>query len=137
MFHALVLAFDGSQESHKAAKLAEALATRFGSEVLVLHIKEIYHSGVATWSPEWSPELEAQMDQVVKDMEAGGIKARVAVQDAPHGHAGKAIADVASEEKADLIVMGSTGRSRLAGLILGSVSNRVLHFATCPVLIAR
>jgi nucleotide-binding universal stress UspA family protein len=38
---------------------------------------------------------------------------------------------------ADLIVMGSRGRSRLAGVVLGSVAGSVIHHASCPVLVAR
>jgi len=38
---------------------------------------------------------------------------------------------------ADLIVMGSRGRSRLAGIVLGSMAGSVIHRASCPVLVAR
>ena len=51
--------------------------------------------------------------------------------------AGKAIADAAAKVGADLIVMGSKGRSRLAGAVLGSVAGSVVHDASCPVLVAR
>jgi nucleotide-binding universal stress UspA family protein len=47
------------------------------------------------------------------------------------------IARLASELKCDLIVMGSHGRSGLAGLIMGSVASRVLHLAPCPVLLVK
>ena len=57
--------------------------------------------------------------------------------EAPEGHDGQAIADAAAKMGADLIVMGSKGRSRLAGVVLGSVAGSVIHHASCPVLVVR
>ena len=57
-----------------------------------------------------------------------------------HVHVGQTadvIARLAGELKCDLIVMGSHGRSGLAGLIMGSVASRVLHLAPCPVLLVK
>ena len=45
-----------------------------------------------------------------------------------------AIADAAKEVGADLIVVGTRGHTALGGLLLGSVTNRLLHIAPCPVL---
>jgi len=53
------------------------------------------------------------------------------------GQAAEVIARLADELKCDLIVMGSHGRSGLAGLIMGSVASRVLHLAPCPVLLVK
>lgn len=51
--------------------------------------------------------------------------------------AGEAITDVAKIEKCDLIIMGCRGLTNLAGLFLGSVTNRVLHTAPCSVLVVK
>jgi nucleotide-binding universal stress UspA family protein len=59
------------------------------------------------------------------------------VLDAAKGRAGKAIADAAARIGADLIAMGSKRRSRLAGLVLGSVAGSIVHNASCPVLVVR
>jgi nucleotide-binding universal stress UspA family protein len=53
------------------------------------------------------------------------------------GQTAEVIARLAGELKCDLIVMGSHGRSGLAGLIMGSVASRVLHLAPCPVLLVK
>ncbi len=49
----------------------------------------------------------------------------------------KVICRIAEDEKFDLIVMGSTGRGRVAGIFVGSISNKVLHRSKVPVLIVR
>lgn len=51
--------------------------------------------------------------------------------------AGAAITDIAKIEKCDLIIMGSRGLTNLAGLFVGSVTNRVLHMAPCSVLVVK
>jgi nucleotide-binding universal stress UspA family protein len=61
MFHKAVPALGGSDVSRKAAELAEAIAQRFLSEVLAVHVREFSYTGDSTWVPEWVPELEASM----------------------------------------------------------------------------
>ncbi|MCB9100913.1 MAG: universal stress protein, partial [Anaerolineales bacterium] len=51
--------------------------------------------------------------------------------------AAEAILNVAQIRQADLIVMGTRGRSSLEGLLLGSVSQKVIHHADCPVMVVR
>ena len=53
------------------------------------------------------------------------------------GPAGKTIAETAKIENVDLIIMGTKGKTDLEGLLLGSVTHRVLHYAHCPVLVVR
>jgi nucleotide-binding universal stress UspA family protein len=136
MFRKVVLAVDGSEDSRKAAELAEAITSSFQSEVLVVHVRELAYTGANTWAPEWEPEeLDAFMTAFVSRLTAQGHPASSEVPEAPKGHEGQAIADQAAKMGADLIVMGSRGRSRLADAVLGSVAVSVLHHASCPVLV--
>ncbi len=54
-----------------------------------------------------------------------------------NGNPGRMIAHIAKEEQCDLIVMGSRGLSDFSGMVMGSVSHRVLEYATTPVLIVK
>jgi nucleotide-binding universal stress UspA family protein len=137
MFRKVVVALDGSEEAKSAAALAEAIARRFRSEVLVVHVRELAYTGANTWDPEWAPEVEAFMAAFVDRLTAQGRRARSETPEAPEGHEGHAIGDAAAKMGADLIVMGSKGRSRLAGAVLGSVAGSVIHHASCPVLVTR
>lgn len=53
------------------------------------------------------------------------------------GQPAEVIAKIAGELGCDLIIMGTHGRSGVAGLVMGSVANRVLHLASCPVLLVK
>jgi nucleotide-binding universal stress UspA family protein len=72
-----------------------------------------------------------------------GAQQRLDAANRPHtthvhvGQAAEVIARLAGELNCDLIVMGSHGRTGLAGLIMGSVASRVLHLAPCPVLLVK
>ncbi|MDQ4145274.1 MAG: universal stress protein [Actinomycetota bacterium] len=136
MFNKILLAVDGSPQSKEAATEARELAAKLGSEVLVVHVTEMRYSGAAVWSPEPYLELDAFVEDVVDGLRSEGLEARHILVDALNGHTGKAIADLSTEEKADLIVLGRSGHSQLPGLFLGNVATRALHYARCSVLIA-
>jgi nucleotide-binding universal stress UspA family protein len=94
------------------------------------------YTGANTWAPEWEPEeVDAFMTAFVSRLTAQGGRASSQIPEAPKGHAGHAIADAAAKMGADLILMGSRGRSRLAETVLGSVADSVIHHASCPVLV--
>lgn len=60
-----MLALDGSEESEKAADAAVEIAGRFGSDVVVLNVADLYYHGAAVWTPGRSAELEAFLSRVV------------------------------------------------------------------------
>ena len=71
---------------------------------------------------------------VKKQAEAAGVKAETFVGEA---EADEAITNLAKEQNADMIVIGSHGRTGLRRLLMGSVAEKVIGFAPCPVLVVK
>jgi nucleotide-binding universal stress UspA family protein len=137
MFEKILLAVDGSAPSDRAVREAADLATRLGSEIVVVHVIETEHTwagGVELDGPEEAYEL---VERTVRALKDEGIGARGEIQRSIYGRAARVILELASEEGASVIVLGSRGLSDLAGLVLGSVTHKILHLSHCPVLVVR
>ena len=80
-------------------------------------------------------DVEAKIEAQVEQLQADGLEAdfRLVSGSAPHP-AHMIFSDVAAEVGADLIIIGARGHTAVAGLLLGSVTQRLLHIAPCPVL---
>jgi len=137
MFERILLAADGSVSSRKAADVAADIGKKYGAEVLVFHVLERQITGLGAYDVEQPDEASDFVDEVVRELKDTGVSARGEVETAPKGRVPRAIVEVAKEQGAGLIVMGSRGLSEWEELFLGSVTDRVLHLAECPVLIVR
>jgi nucleotide-binding universal stress UspA family protein len=135
MFKKIVWATDGSEAADKALPYVEGLAKSTGAAVEVVHVVE-YLVGPKSGEPldPAEPETKAKLDKQVADLTASGIDASLTVVAGYNRVAAHAVADVAKESGADLIVVGTHGHSAFSGLVLGSVTQRLLHIAPCPVL---
>jgi nucleotide-binding universal stress UspA family protein len=135
MFKTIVWATDGSANADHAFALAVGLAQEAGCPLVAVHSKEVM-TGRAGGFPLLADEdeIEVKIAKQVKDAKETGIDARVVITGGWAGHAAHSIADVAKENDADLIVVGTRGHTPVAGLLLGSVAQRLLHVANCPVL---
>ena len=71
----------------------------------------------------------------IKQMNDDGIEAKLQVTSSMTGGPALIIADAAATASADVIVTGTRGHTALAGILLGSVAQRLLHVARCPVLV--
>jgi nucleotide-binding universal stress UspA family protein len=137
MFQRILLAVDGSENSYRAIPVAADLARRYEGEVIVLHVREHELTWGADIDIETDREAITLVDDIVRrlkedEVNVSGDVIRVAV-----GNAAKAIVDVASRDRVDLIVMGTRGLSEWGRLLMGSVADKVLHLAGCPVLVVR
>lgn len=124
----IVLATDGSVHSAAAAAAAQAVAAQCQLPVTVVSATTRSHS------PERKAEARAAVDQVTNQMAAAGVACDALVSE---GRPDEVVVEAAAARQADLIVVGSHGRTGLSRLILGSISERIMGQATCPVLIAR
>lgn len=140
MFERVLLAVDGSDHSMRAAKVAAETARCMKSAELRI---------VAVYDPIPSylgePNLQIAIDARLNEAQAIMNKAVELVGNSKidvhteliEGNPAEAIIDVAKTRKSDIIVLGSRGLGRLAGLLLGSTSQKVVSHAPCPVLIVR
>jgi universal stress protein A len=139
----IVLPIDFSDAGEPAEREAVRLARALGAEILLIHVAGQLES---SWSAIlYTPELRAVFDGQrkwaadalatrVAALAAQGVGTRALVVD---GQPDVEIVRVAAEQHAQMIVMGTQGRTGLDRLLLGSVAERVVRTAPCPVLTVR
>jgi universal stress protein A len=139
----ILTATDFSQASQVALQYAGAFAKAFGAEVILCHVleKPDFLSSLPPVSEAYFPpnlsELQekharVQCEQVLAA--AGLSQARVLLL---HGSPAKEIIRAAAAESVDLIIAGTHGRGAIAHMLLGSVAERIVRTAPCPVLTVR
>jgi len=136
-FRTFLVPTDFSEGALAAVEYAIALAAKSGAEIILLHVMEptVYSLDFALTRPDITAEVRqaavASLGQLIEDAGARGVRAEQAlVTGTPFVEIGKA----AAERKANLIVMGTHGRTGLAHAVLGSTAERVVRTAPCPVL---
>jgi nucleotide-binding universal stress UspA family protein len=137
VFEKVLLAVDGSEYSAKAVPVAAEIAKKSNGEVLVFHAREYVVARGGSYQPEDAPDADGLVERVKVDVAATGVKMSGRVEPSLEGRAAKAILRAAESEGADVIVMGSRGLSDLAGLLLGSVTHKVIQLSHCTVVVAR
>jgi nucleotide-binding universal stress UspA family protein len=138
MYERLLVAVDHSDSSEGVLAAAKDLATLSKGEVWVIHLRErevMPRTGLVP--TESDDEAMAGVTAAVETLTAAGVKAHGVVDDTVFGHAARYIVDAAREHDAGVIVMGSRGRSDLAGMVLGSTAHKVIHLSDRPVLVIR
>ncbi len=132
----IVLAYDGSEGSHKAVEYAERLAARETTQIIVVVAFPAYPRVTSPSKDDARDIREAReaAEQLVEELRRRGFNAQADVLEGP---AAGAIIRAGDAHEADLIIVGSRGFGYFTGLLLGSVSDRVVHYSTRPVLVAR
>jgi nucleotide-binding universal stress UspA family protein len=135
MFKTIVWATDGSETAARALPYALGLAEPDQAKLVVVHAREIFvgRGGAYPVLADES-ELRETISRQVKDLRSGGLDATFIVRTCSASQAAHTIAKIAEEVEADLIVVGTHGYGRVAGLLLGSVTQGLLHAGVCPVL---
>jgi len=132
----ILLATDLTSASSAATDQAIDLAVRLAARLLVVTVMEPVKPGASKRSdrPDARAARVRNAQGVVHRARAAGVDARFLVWD---GDAGDGIVAAAAAEAADLIVVGTHGRSTVGRFLLGSVSDHVVRHAACPVLVVR
>ncbi len=143
-FTRIVAATDFSDDSGHAFEYAEEMARKFAAEIIVLHVDQplapvmVGDLGpsldIATMNriaEEQRLLAQRELDRLVNRLRDAGLKARSLLR---VGAPFLEIISAAQGEGADLIVMGTHGRTGLSHVLMGSVAERVVRTSACPVL---
>jgi nucleotide-binding universal stress UspA family protein len=145
----ILAAVDGSPASLEAAAFAADLASRYDADLILLTIAthaapvldpgfEEYAriEGIHASTPEYGYRAaQDALDRATRKASEGrSLKIATALA---VGDPATEIIAAARQRQADLIVVGSRGHGRLAGLLLGSVAQKVIGLAHCPVTVVR
>ncbi|MGQ0709018.1 MAG: universal stress protein [Rhodoferax sp.] len=145
MFKNILLATDGSAASEHAAALAVKLARTHGAKLTALYAVDPYpYVGLGEVNPmgfqaymSAAQEHAAQAHAHVTELCGGGEKVALEVRMVEDVSAASGIVQAARDMGADLIVVGSHGRTGIARLMLGSVAAKVVAESPVPVLVTR
>ncbi len=146
MINRILVPIDGSRHSKKTLALACDLAIRYDAGLHLLHIVQavpgeytLALGGAAVTIDADQEELKKAGAELMNSAQklADEQGCRIAKAHTEGGVPAQKILNYASENKVDMIVMGSRGLSDLAGLLLGSVSHRVSHLAECTCVTVR
>src|SRR3712207_4330975 len=142
----ILLATDGSEEATRAARMAIMLSERLDSELHVVYVEPLPDPFAVpeylTYHPEYRDEIRKIAEREARerlDKEAEKIREMGEVAEA-HARIGRPDAEItglAEEIGAGLVVVGSRGLGPIRRALMGSVSNSVVRYAHCPVLVVR
>ena len=133
---------DFSPTARRAIEYARILAGQNDASLVLLHIVEDPFNAAA-WTEGYTLSVDALRDRMVEDARAELTQLVTSMSDCRVtsrvlvGDPRRTIVEFAAECHADLIVMGTHGRSGISHLLLGSVAERVVRLAPCPVLTVR
>jgi nucleotide-binding universal stress UspA family protein len=136
VFKSIVWATDGSEHAEQAFSVVRQLAKEGGAEVTIAHVVEHLEGSGAVGAPRRVDEGKVQADlrERAKELSSEGVNASVEIRGDVGARPAHEIVEIARHKNADLIVVGTRGQSVIAGLLLGSETQRLLHLAECPVL---
>ena len=136
MFSTIIWATDGSPSADCALQYAKSLATEHGGALVVFHCVETFPAHHAAGLPVHAGEEEtkSKIKRQVAELEEEGLDVSARFVTGAGQRPAHAIADAARELGADVIVTGTRGHTAIGGLVVGSVTHRLLHISPCPVL---
>ena len=135
MFKTIVWATDGSKDAQAALDVAKTMAGVSGARLIALYIRQLVVSRGGGVSVHYNDAaVQADLRRTVDELREGGLNASLAVVLTTRSNPARSIANAAREARADLIVLGSRGHSPTESLLLGSVGQRLVKLAPCPVM---
>lgn len=144
IYRKILVPVDGSKNSFKALDHAGQIASRFGSEIGVLYVflPRVALPAYPDFNVGYIPEtVYTDLEEFGKNVLENAVKllpsSLVVHTRMEVGSPIEIIPQFAQNNGYDLIVIGSRGMGIIKGLVMGSVSNHVVHYAACPVLVVK
>jgi nucleotide-binding universal stress UspA family protein len=139
MFRKILHANDGSDHAFNAFSLALGIAKQSGAELHMVSVEEI------DYMPEFMEEVREEVGTAARRFHTVVNRARAMAEKEQvklkahvlAGHPVRDIVQLASDLKADLLVVGATGHSALYDRLIGSRADRIVHLSPCPVLVVK
>jgi nucleotide-binding universal stress UspA family protein len=137
MYETVIWATDGSDGADVALREALQLAELSEGRVVAVHCDQRLNGRAMAW-PAFPDEEDRRIKirRQVEGLRADGVDVDLVIRRSHH-EAADIIAEIAAELDADVIVCGSRGLSSFSAAFVGSVGQRLLHVAPCPVLVVR
>lgn len=145
----VVVPIDGSQDSMRAAEYAVKLAGLYGADLSVVYVVNVdqylqslglyrisYPDSIKKKIEEAREEAQKWFTEISKNAEQKKLRIKTEVLDTPLSVVASVV-NYADRENADLIVIGTRGRSGLNKMLLGSVASGVVTYSPCPVLVVK
>jgi nucleotide-binding universal stress UspA family protein len=137
MFNNILLAVDGSEYSHRAIEYARSLTELYGANLWLVHVFSntsdlLGYEDFEKLYAKRKSAGQAVLDSAKKILGRPTFKVH---EELLEGSEADAILSVAEKHQVDLIVMGTRGFGAVKGLLVGSVSRKVIHLSNCPVMV--
>ena len=137
MFNNILLAVDGSEYSHRAIEYAKSLTERYGANLWLVHVFSntsdlLGYEDFEKLYAKRKSAGQAVLDSAKKILGSTTFKVH---EELLEGSEAEAILSTAENNQVDLIVIGTRGFGAVKGLLVGSVSRKVIHLSTCPVMV--
>lgn len=138
----ILCAVDFSEQSRNVAEYAGTLAKALGAEVLCVYVAPSLSQYVGFKVPassidEFVGEIVSGAENTMEQFLADNFEGVTATGRVLTGYAAEEVLDLAVEESADMIVMGTHGRKGIDRVLFGSVAEKVVKSAKCPVVTIR
>lgn len=136
MFKTILLGLDGSPGSDAAIPVAAELARRHDSLLVLSHVEERIVGKGGPTPIRAVEDIKAEIEATAKELSDQGLTTKVEWAASILGGPAQVLEQIADRLKAELIIVGRTGRSQIAGMLVGSVTDRLLHVSQRCVLAA-
>ncbi|MGM0845698.1 MAG: universal stress protein [Bacillota bacterium] len=138
MFKRLVIAFDGSKHSIRAANYAIEIAKKFNAEIDVIYIVDSSESKKDVLHFDSKLEIEKSRKDKIRIIEEMLVESEVRNNiHILHGEVASTIIDFVNETNYDVLFIGSRGLNQMQSFLLGSVSHKVAKHVKCQVMILK